>query len=79
MGNLAEKISAEKPWALLGVSRRQYDTTKPWKKVNMTKDAFSRLVCTIPPEAIKILQDQSDAEKLLEAVFGKDYAAKDDA
>jgi len=65
------KTHPEKPWAILGISRRQYDTAKPWKKAKMSKEEFAKLVCMVPPEAIKRLKDHADAEWLLEAAFGK--------
>ena len=67
----SEKSPPEKPWAILGISRRQYDTAKPWKKAKMSKEEFAKLVCMVPPEAIKRLKDHADAEMLLEAAFGK--------
>lgn len=65
------KIPPEKPWAILGISRRQYETAKPWKKARMSKGAFGKLLCMVPPEAIKKLKDVADAERLIEAAFGK--------
>ncbi len=67
-----EKSPPEKPWAILGISRRQYDTAKPWKKAKMSKDEFAKLICLVPPEEIKSLKEHADAERLLEAAFGKD-------
>lgn len=66
-----DKSPPEKPWAILGISRRQYDTAKPWKKAKMSKEEFAKLVCLVPPEAVKHLKDIADAEALLEAAFGK--------
>jgi len=37
MGKLSDQFLDEKPWAILGISRKQYETVKPWKKSNMTR------------------------------------------
>lgn len=66
-----DKTLLEKPWAILGISRRQYDSAKPWKKANMSKEEFAKLVCMVSPEAIKSLKEQADVEMLLKAAFGK--------
>ena len=73
MINPSAKPPPEKPWAILGISRRQYDTVKPWKRAKMSKDEFAKLICSVPPEAIKHLKDLADAEPLLEAAFGKGF------
>lgn len=78
MMDQSEKSSREKPWAILGISRRQYDTVKPWKRANMSKDKFAKLICLVPPEAIKSLKEHADAERLLEAAFGQDFSSEDE-
>jgi len=66
----SEQSPPEKPGAILGISRCQYDTAKPWKRAKMSTEEFAKLVCMVPPEAIKHLKDVADAERLLEAAFG---------
>jgi len=68
---ISDKFSSDKPWAILGITRRQYDAAKPWKKANMSKEEFAKLVRVVPPEAVKSLKEHADAEILLEAAFGK--------
>lgn len=70
MMSLSGKITPEKPWAILGITRRQYDVARPWKKAKMSKEDFAKLVRDVPPEAIKNLKEHADAEMLLEAAFG---------
>jgi len=74
MITISEKTHPEKPWAILGITRRQYDTAKPWKRAKMTKEAFAKIVCMVPLEAIKSLKEHADAEMLLEAAFGNDFS-----
>ena len=64
------RLSKEKPWAILGISRQEYDRAKPWKKARMTKEAFGDLVRAVAPEAIKNLKDEAQAEILTAAIFG---------
>ncbi len=59
----------EKPWAILGISRKQYAAAKPWKKAGMTKERFAELLNLIPHEAMQILKDEADAERLVEGIF----------
>ena len=66
----SDRLSKEKPWAILGISRREYDRAKPWKKAKMTREAFGDLVRAVPPEAIKNLKDEAHAEILTAAIFG---------
>lgn len=61
---------SDKPWAILGISRRDYDKARPWKKAGMSREAFGKLVLAVPPEAIKILKDEAQAEVLVAAMFG---------
>lgn len=69
--SISKKLTLEKPWAILGISRQRYEAVKPWKKAKMGKEAFGELVRAVPHEAIKVLKDEADAEVLVEAMFGK--------
>lgn len=51
-------MTANKPWAILKVSRKQYATARPWKNAGMSREQFEQ----IPLEA--------DAERLIAAAFG---------
>ena len=64
-------LKQEKPWAILGISRREYDKARPWKRAGMSREAFGDLVRQVPPEAVKILKDEARAEILLAAIFGE--------
>ena len=66
-----DKLKGEKPWAILGISRREYDKARPWKSAGMSKEAFAELVRAVPPEAVTVLKQEAEAEMLVEAIFGK--------
>jgi hypothetical protein len=44
----------EIPWAILGISRRQFVTARPWNKVGMTKEKYAEMLNVIPHEAIRL-------------------------
>ena len=70
MPTLKDQLSREKPWAILGITRKKYDTIKPWKKAGMTKEKYSEMLNLMPHEAMQILKDEADAERLMESIFG---------
>ncbi len=59
----------EKPWAILGITRKQYAAAKPWKKTGMTKENYAEMLNLIPHEDMQILKDVADAERLGEHVW----------
>ncbi|GAB6060294.1 hypothetical protein [Desulfonatronum parangueonense] len=66
MPNIKSKLSAEKPWAILGLTRKQYASARAWKKAGMTKEKYEEMLNLIPHEAMEILKDEADAERLVE-------------
>jgi len=64
------KPPLEKPWAILGITRKKYAAVKPWKKAGMTKEKYAEMLNLFPHEAMKILKDEVDAERLVESIFG---------
>lgn len=62
--------SPEKPWAILGISWKQYAAARPWKKAGVTKEKYSEMLNLMPHEAMQILKDEADAERLVEGIFG---------
>lgn len=71
MGILSNK---EKHWAVMGVTRRQYESARMWKKTKLTRKEFDKLISSLPPEIFKEMQLEADGQRLIEAVFGKDSA-----
>jgi hypothetical protein len=59
----------EKPWAILGISRKQYATARPWKKAGMSKEKYAEMLNLMPPETMQILKDEADAERLINEIF----------
>jgi hypothetical protein len=64
-------IPPEKPWAILGITRKKYAVARPWKKAGMTKEKYAEVLNLFPHEAMqKILKDEADAKRLMEGIFG---------
>ena len=71
--NLLKKLKREnKPWAVLGMSRREYEAKRPWKVAGVSRDHFEEITVMVPAEVIAELKLHAEAELLLEKVFGKD-------
>lgn len=43
----------------------------------MSKEAFAKLVCVVPLEAVARLKGHADVEILLDAAFSKGFAVED--
>lgn len=61
----------EKPWAKLRMSRQQYSASRIWKKCGMERDVFEKKLQLIPDELIGRMYEEANAERLIEAMFGK--------
>jgi len=44
------KSIPEKPWAILGINRKQYAAAKPRKKAGMTKEKYAEMLNLMPHE-----------------------------
>lgn len=74
---LKNKLQRQKPWAVMGMSRKQYQAKKPWKsaKGKMTKEQFEEMILNIAeahPNFYQELKEEADAEKLVSLIFGED-------
>lgn len=69
--SIGEKLKAEKPWAILGYSRKQYEALRLWKRAGISREKFEDFLRIMPHEAIKIIKDEADAERLTGVIFGK--------
>ena len=71
--NLFKKLKREnKPWAVLGMSRREYEAKRPWKVAGVSRDHFEEITVMVPAEIIERLKEEAQAELLVEQIFGKD-------
>ena len=66
-----EKLKAEKPWARLRMSRRDYEAKRPWAKSGVSREKWEADLQHIPDEAIDLIIRDAEAERLVSAIFGK--------
>ena len=67
---MLNKLKSEKPWAILKVSRRQYETARPWVKANLPRQRFEELLAVLPDGFIDHVHRDAEAERLISAIFG---------
>lgn len=61
----------EKPWVLLGISRREYEGLRLWKKTKLSRKEFALLLASLPDAFFKEVKLCVDAEKIIQAIFSK--------
>lgn len=66
-----EKLKAEKPWARLRMTRRDYEAKRPWTKSGMSRKQWEANLDYFTDEAIDALYREAEANILVEAIFGK--------
>ena len=64
------RLKQEKPWAILKVSRRQYEMKRPWKRAGLSRSTFEELLLSLPDGFVDHCHRDADAEKLANAIFG---------
>jgi hypothetical protein len=62
----------EKPWAILKVTRRQYESQRPWKKAGISRARFEGLLAILPEGFVDHCHRDADAEKLITSMFGNE-------
>ncbi len=73
---LKQKLEDEKPWAILRMPRKRYETAQPWKKAGLSRAKFEELLLLIPDELVSEMRDHAVAEILVESIFGKEAASE---
>lgn len=68
---MPQNLRREKPWAILKVSRRQYESARPWKRAGISRDRFEALVLDLPDGFVDHCHLEADADRLVEALFGE--------
>ena len=60
-----------KPWQRLGITKKQYLASKPWKGSGLSREKYEYIISVVPQEALNELRIEAKAEALLERVFGE--------
>jgi hypothetical protein len=69
MSKITDRLKSEKPWAILGISRRHYEASKPWKAAKMSRDQFEQSLRVLPNEIVQEMKPHAAAEFLTEKLF----------
>ncbi|MCA1743366.1 MAG: hypothetical protein LC631_05390 [Desulfovibrionales bacterium] len=70
--SIKDKFQQEKPWVILGWTRKQWKTQKMWKKAGVTEDKMIRLLQTFDHATIQEMKDHAMADLITEKVFGSE-------
>jgi hypothetical protein len=68
--SLKSKIKQDKPWAVLGWTRKQWKAKKPWKQAGVSEEKMTQLVLALDADTVQQIKDHAHAEALTEAIFG---------
>ncbi len=69
---MSMKIPFVKPWHRLGISRKQYLSERIWKRAEMSRQKYERLIMSLPQEVLDELRLNAQTNLILEKVFGKE-------
>ncbi len=67
---MLQNLKREKPWAKHRMTRRAYETARPWMKSGLSRQKWEEFVMLFPDGAVEALYLEADAEKLVKAMFG---------
>lgn len=59
-----------KPWAILKVTRREYEIARPWVRANMERKKFEELLELLPEGFVDLCHLEAAADKLVASIFG---------
>ncbi len=63
-------IQQEKPWAILGWTRKQWKARRLWKKAGVTEEKMSQLLQTLDHSTIQDMKDYAMSELITDKIFG---------
>ena len=66
---MAIQLQKEKPWAVLGWTRKQWKQTRMWKKAGVSEEKMSQMLLSLDHETVQNLKDHALSEMLVEGVF----------
>jgi hypothetical protein len=68
--SFSKKIQQEKPWAILGWTRKQWKARRLWKEAGVTKEKMSQLLHSLDHSNIQEMKYYAMAEVISEKTFG---------
>ena len=67
--SFSNKIQQEKPWAILGWTRKQWKARRLWKHAGVTEEKMSQLLQTLDHSTIQEMKDYAMTELLTDKIF----------
>ena len=68
---MLKRLTQGKPRAKLRITRKQYEGRQPWMVAGMNRKKFEEIIVELPDETIDALYRDAEADRLVEAIFGK--------
>lgn len=69
MKKFKKQLTQEKPWAIMGWSRKQWKTHKIWKRAGVSEQTMIDFLQLVDHETIKELQDEAKVDLLVKQIF----------
>lgn len=67
---LKDKFNQEKPWVILGWTRKQWKARRLWKQAGVTEKKMIQLLQSLDHSTIQELKDYAMTELLTDKIFG---------
>ncbi|WP_243367391.1 hypothetical protein [Fundidesulfovibrio soli] len=67
MTKIGDRLKPEKPWAILGISRKRYESSKPWKGAKISREQFEQSLRLLPNEIVREMKQPQQLTCLLKA------------
>jgi hypothetical protein len=71
-----KNLRREKVWSRLKISRRVYESQRPWKNSGMPREQWEELVLMLPDGMVDEIYLERDAEMLVNNIFGNNTDGK---
>ena len=68
--SFSNKLQQEKPWAILGWTRKQWKARRLWKQAGVTEGKMSHLLQTLDHSNIQEMKDYAMSELITDKIFG---------
>ena len=52
------------------MTRREFETKRPWKAAGVSRDEFEEMTQIIPQEIVEQIKEEAQAARFVEEIFG---------
>jgi hypothetical protein len=66
------RTSPVRPWHRLGITKKQYLSARIWKRANMSRDKYEKLVMSLPQDVLDEVRLNAETDLILEGIFGNE-------